>query len=86
VVPGIFLLVAGWLLINTLYGALPQMLNGVSIMGGAVTSLSISSFFEGMWLVITSGPVAGIILILLGLPVYYYLNKRSGSSSTRGTV
>jgi APA family basic amino acid/polyamine antiporter len=48
VVPAIFLLVAGWLLINTMMTA-PQ-----------------SSFI-------------GLGLILLGLPVYYYLNSRRGT-------
>jgi APA family basic amino acid/polyamine antiporter len=86
VVPVIFLLVAGWLLINTLYGAVPQMLEGLSVMRGAVASLSISSFLGGLWLIVTSGPVAGIILILLGLPVYYYLNKRGGGGNTRETI
>lgn len=47
VVPVVFLLVAGWLLINTMYTA-PQ-----------------SSFI-------------GIGLIILGLPVYYYLNNKGG--------
>jgi APA family basic amino acid/polyamine antiporter len=48
VVPIVFLLVAGWLLVNTIMTAPTQ------------------SFI-------------GIGLILLGLPVYYYLNTRSGS-------
>ncbi len=52
VVPVLFLLVAGWLLINTLVTS-PQQ-----------------SF-------------TGLILILLGLPVYYYLNKK-GSISPDG--
>lgn len=51
VVPIIFLLVAGWLLINTMMTA-PQ-----------------SSFI-------------GIGLILLGLPVYYFLTKKGGKSQT----
>ncbi len=46
IVPILFLLVAGWLLINTIWTSPTQ------------------SF-------------AGIILILLGLPVYYYLTKKT---------
>jgi len=53
VVPVIFLLVAGWLIINTLITAPTQ------------------SFI-------------GIGLILLGLPVYYYLITRSGAMDDRG--
>lgn len=49
VVPIVFLLVSGWLLVNTMYTA-PQ-----------------SSFI-------------GLGLILLGLPVYYYLTNRGGNS------
>jgi len=52
VVPIVFLLVAGWLLISTMVTAPTQ------------------SFI-------------GIGLILLGLPVYYYLNNRSGASDAR---
>lgn len=51
-VPVIFLLVAGWLLINTMYTA-PQ-----------------SSFI-------------GIGLIILGLPVYYYLTNKAGGPDPR---
>ena len=69
VVPIVFLLVAGWLLINTFYGAVPQMLEGISMM------LTGRGFFAGLWTMITAGPVAGVLLILLGLPVYYYLNS-----------
>ncbi|MEO6335189.1 MAG: amino acid permease, partial [Pyrinomonadaceae bacterium] len=54
VVPVIFLLVAGWLLINTI-----------------VTSPT-QSFI-------------GIGLILLGLPVYYYLNSKGGPTESRET-
>jgi APA family basic amino acid/polyamine antiporter len=52
VVPVVFLLVAGWLLVSTMVTAPTQ------------------SFI-------------GIGLILLGLPVYYYLNNRSGASDAR---
>ena len=52
IVPIVFLLVAGWLLINTMVTAPKQ------------------SFI-------------GICLIILGLPVYYYLTKRAGSSGNQ---
>ncbi|MGD9563320.1 MAG: APC family permease [Pyrinomonadaceae bacterium] len=52
VVPAVFLLVAGWLLVNTMITA-PQQ-----------------SFI-------------GLGLIILGLPVYYYLNKSAGSIGPR---
>ena len=54
IVPIVYLLVAGWLLLNTIMTAPTQ------------------SFI-------------GIGLILLGLPVYYYLNNRGGSGGTRVT-
>ncbi len=53
VVPIVFLLVAGWLLVNTMMTA-PQ-----------------SSFI-------------GIGLILLGLPIYYFLNSKGGSDDKNG--
>jgi APA family basic amino acid/polyamine antiporter len=52
VVPVIFLLVAGWLLINTMMTAPTQSFMGIG-------------------------------LILLGLPVYYYLNNRSGDETAQ---
>jgi APA family basic amino acid/polyamine antiporter len=52
IVPIVYLLVAGWLLLNTMFTAPTQ------------------SFI-------------GIGLILLGLPVYYYLNNRSGVPNDR---
>ena len=53
IVPAVFLLVAGWLLLNTIMTAPTQ------------------SFI-------------GIGLIILGLPVYYYLNSRGGASTVNG--
>ena len=53
VVPIVFLLVAGWLLINTMWTAPKQ------------------SFI-------------GIGLIILGLPVYYYLTNRAGRADEAG--
>jgi basic amino acid/polyamine antiporter, APA family len=79
VVPVVFLLVAGWLLINTLYGAIPQMQTGLSAIWTGIASQSLVSFLDGIWLIVTAGPIAGIILILLGLPVYYYLNSKDGT-------
>jgi len=78
VVPVLFLLVAGWLLINTFYTALPEMLDGISI------ALN-GRFFSGIWKTITAGPLAGILLIILGLPVYYYLVNRGSVEQEKTT-
>jgi APA family basic amino acid/polyamine antiporter len=76
-VPVIFLLVAGWLLINTFYTASPQMIAGLSAASGGFSPFSPSVIISGLWATVTAGPLAGILLILLGLPVYYYLTGRS---------
>lgn len=55
IVPILFLLSAGWLLVNTLVSSPRQS-------------------------------VTGIVLILLGLPVYYYLNRRGGSGEDPAKV
>lgn len=81
VVPVIFLIVAGCLLVNTFYSALPQMLDGVSTSLSGIVALSPKTVLSGLWVTVTAGPLAGILLIILGLPVYYYLT-RTGAKST----
>lgn len=55
VIPVIFLLVAGWLLVNTMMTAPRQAFTG-------------------------------LVLIILGLPVYYYLTNRKGGAGDAGTA
>jgi APA family basic amino acid/polyamine antiporter len=74
VMPIVFLLVAGWLLYITFSNDLPQIrdclrLAGEGEIGGALKAIAKTSSF------------AGSLLILLGLPVYYYLTK-GGATGT----
>ena len=71
-------------LINTLYGAVPQLAEGSSkVIDGfsAVFSSSIIAGIGGMltgfWTMLTAGPVLGLLLILLGIPVYYIFFRSS---------
>ncbi|MBA3769674.1 MAG: amino acid permease [Blastocatellia bacterium] len=80
VVPAIFLLVAGWLLINTFYSASAQIGDGLMQAWTGVLDLSPRMILGGLWATITAGPVAGAVLILLGLPVYYYLTRTQPKS------
>jgi hypothetical protein len=84
VVPVLFLLVAGWLLINTLYGAVPQLAEGGAKVIDGFTAVFSSSFIAGIggmlsgfWTMLTAGPVLGLLLILLGIPVYYIFFRSS---------
>jgi APA family basic amino acid/polyamine antiporter len=75
VVPVIFLLVAAWLLITTFQSALPQILTGANVFWAGLMTLSIGQIGTGLWNIMSAGPLAGILLILAGLPVYWYFNK-----------
>ncbi len=76
VIPVLFLLVAGWLLINTFYSALPQVSSGLSETWSGIKIIDSRTIWSGIWRIISSSPIAGSLLIILGLPVYYYLNNK----------
>lgn len=76
VVPVLFLFVAGWLLINTFYTALPQITDGLNGAWTGLATLDLPLVLLGMKTVISSSPIAGSLLIMLGLPVYYILESR----------
>ncbi len=85
VVPVVFLLVAGWLLINTFYTAMPQVLTGLGQTWAGITSTDLGATVSGIGTIISSSPIAGTLLILLGLPVYYFLTKR-GNNTPEGEI
>ncbi|HMS42201.1 MAG TPA: APC family permease, partial [Pyrinomonadaceae bacterium] len=74
VVPVVFLIVAGFLLFSTVRTDYYQILENL----GTLTNPSI---FRQIFTVITAPSIAGIILILLGLPIYYYLTKENNKDS-----
>lgn len=76
VVPVVFLLVAGWLLYTTFANDLPLMTDGLKLIGSG-------NIGEGLKSIGKTSSFAGSLLILLGLPVFYYFNKR-GSVSPEG--
>jgi APA family basic amino acid/polyamine antiporter len=69
VVPVVFLLVAGWLLYITFSNDLSQARESYRLLadGQAINALQAIG---------KTSSFAGSLLIILGLPVYYYLNKR----------
>ncbi len=70
VVPILFLLVAGFLLFSTVRTDYYQVLENLG-------KLTDPSLFRQIFTVITAPSIAGIILILIGLPIYYYLTKEN---------
>ncbi|MGI8788526.1 MAG: APC family permease [Pyrinomonadaceae bacterium] len=68
VVPILFLLGAGLLLYNTMRTDFFQIREGIAL-------LSNEQIGQGIKKIITSPSLAGIFLIALGLPVYYYLTR-----------
>jgi amino acid transporter len=75
VVPIVFLLVAGWLLCVTLYTAFPEIKLGLNLIVSGFNPFSLQIILEGLWNLMSVGPIAGILLILAGLPVYWYFSK-----------
>jgi APA family basic amino acid/polyamine antiporter len=75
VVPIVFLLVAGWLLITTFYSGAAD---GIGQVSAGLSSLDGMAVYRGIRDIVLSPPSIGILLILLGLPVYYYLNYKNG--------
>ncbi len=69
VVPVVFLLVAGWLLYTTFSNDLPLMTDGLS-------QIASGNIGEGLKSIGKTSSFAGSLLILLGLPVFYYFNKK----------
>lgn len=74
VIPIVFLLVAGWLLYTTFANDMAQVREGYALISGGEIGNGIKSFAK-------TSSFAGSLLILLGLPVYYYLTKRGGPGS-----
>ena len=75
IVPIVFLLVSGWLLVTTFYSGASA---GLSEISAGLGSQDLRQIAGGFVQVLTSPPSIGIGLILLGLPVYYYLTNRGG--------
>lgn len=73
VVPIVFLLVAGWLLYITFSNDLPQIKDGYNLIASGEVAGGIKAFAK-------TSSFAGSLLILLGLPVYYYFNKAGNRS------
>lgn len=69
VVPVIFLFVAGWLLYTTFSNDLPLMTEGLA-------SISAGDVGAGLKSIGKTSSFAGSLLILLGLPVFYYFNSK----------
>ena len=70
VVPVVFLLVAGWLLYTTFANDLPMVTSGLADISNGKIGLGLKSIGK-------TSSFAGSLLILLGLPVYYYFNSRA---------
>ncbi|MEO6051141.1 MAG: amino acid permease, partial [Pyrinomonadaceae bacterium] len=73
VIPIVFLFVTAWLLYITFSNDLPQITEGFASISAGDVGAGLKSFAK-------TSSFAGSLLILLGLPVYYYLNK-TGSKS-----
>ncbi len=74
VVPILFLLVAAFLLFNTVRTDYYQVLENLK-------ELIDPSLLMQIYTVIKAPSIAGIILILMGLPIYYYLTKENRTDS-----
>ncbi len=78
VVPFLFLLGAGLLLYNTMQTDYHQVREGLAFISSNQTG-------QGIVKIITSPSLAGIFLIALGLPVYYYLTRQpKANNENRG--
>lgn len=69
VIPVVFLLVTGWLLYITFSNDLPQITEGIALISAGDVGAGLKSFAK-------TSSFFGSLLILLGLPVYYYLNSK----------
>jgi APA family basic amino acid/polyamine antiporter len=76
VVPILFLLVTGFLLVTTLASAWPQVAEGFAALGDG-------RVWEGIRGIVGAPPIAGILLIAAGLPVYAYYARRAGPEPPR---
>ena len=74
-IPVVFLFVAGWLLYITFSNDLGQIRSGYAALTAGNTGDGIKAFFK-------TSSFAGSLLILLGLPVYYYFNKKGNEPKT----
>jgi len=77
VIPVVFLFVAGWLLFITFSNDLPQIQDGYRLIGAGEIAGGIKAFAK-------TSSFAGSLLILLGLPVYYYFNRAGDKSQELG--
>jgi APA family basic amino acid/polyamine antiporter len=68
VVPIVFLLVAAWLLTSTLWAAHAQAVEGIS-------RIARGDLLPGLGVLASTPPIAGLGIILLGLPIYYYWSR-----------
>jgi APA family basic amino acid/polyamine antiporter len=75
VVPVIFLFVALLLLTTTLWAAKDQFIEGVSKIGAGAIGAGIGTL-------IRTPPIAGLGIILLGLPIYYYWARANRAAAT----
>lgn len=70
VIPVIFLLVTGSLLVNTLWTAKDQLVEGAGlILNGEIA--------HGLWTAVNAPPIASLVMIALGLPVYWYWSRHN---------
>jgi len=77
VVPVLFLLVAGWLIYITFSNDLGQARESYQFMANGQPVQALQAIGK-------TSSFAGSLLILLGLPVYYYFTKRNSSMDNEG--
>lgn len=75
VVPIVFLFVTGWLLYITFSNDLPQITDGMALISSGDIGAGLKSFAK-------TSSFMGSLLILLGLPVYYYLSRKNAGDTT----
>lgn len=75
VVPIIFLFVTAWLLYITFSNDMPQITAGIALISSGDIGAGLKSFAK-------TSSFMGSLLILLGLPVYYYLTRNNGVDRT----
>jgi len=76
VVPALFLLVTAFLLVMTLVSAWPQV-------SGGIVALADGRLWDGIRGICGAPPIAGILLIAAGLPIYAYYARRAGPEPPR---
>ena len=74
VIPVVFLLVAGWLLFTTIQSDLGTFFAGVDYLKSGQVAEGLKQFAR-------TPSLTGTLLIILGLPVYYYLSRMKSQNS-----